>query len=99
MIQGSHFQKNTHIKREECFLKITQQRTNEGTFFVEAKDCDDEILYRLEADEIIKRDSNTGSYFITHDIYEELALDKIIERAFRRATAYKDLFTSIGTSL
>lgn len=99
IIQGSYFQKNTHLRREECFLKITQKRANEGTFFVEAKDCDDEILYRLEADEIIKRDSNTGSYFITHDIYEELALDKIIERAFRGAPAYKDFFTSIGTSL
>jgi len=99
MIQGRSFQKNTHIQREECFLKITQKRANEGTFFVETKDCDHEILSQLEADEIIKRDSNTGSYFITHDIYEEWALDKVIERAFRGTSAYKDFFTSIGTSL
>lgn len=99
MVQGSHSQKNTHIKREKCFLKIAHKRANEGTFFVEAEDRDDEILPLLEADEIIKRDSNTGKYFITHDIYEELALDKIIERAFRDALTYKDFFTSIGTSL
>ena len=99
MIQGSHFQKNTHIKREVCFLKIVKERIAEGKFFVEAEGCDPESLTRLEADEIIKRDSNTGSYFITHDIYEEWALEKIIERAFRGTEGYKHFFTAIGTSL
>lgn len=99
MIQGSQSQRNAHIKREKCFLKMAYKRANEGTFFVEVEDCDDESLHLLEADEIIKLDSNTGKYFITHDIYEEWALDKIIERAFRGASAYKDFFTSIGASL
>src|SRR4030067_1152290 len=78
---------------------MKQKRANEGHFFVKADDCNDEILNNLEADEIIKYDSNAGGYFITHDIYEEWALDKIIERNFRNSKDYKDFFQYIGSSL
>ena len=36
---------------------------------------------------------------ITHDIYEEWALDKIIERAFIRSENYQKFFNSLGSSL
>src|SRR4030067_3174906 len=78
---------------------MKQKRANEGHFFVKADDCNDEILNNLEADEIIKYDSNAGGYFITHDIYEEWALDKIIERNFRNSKDYKDFYQNIGSSL
>jgi hypothetical protein len=79
-----------HIIREECFLKIAHKRANNGHYFVKANDCGDEILQNLEDDEIIKYDSNAGGYFITHDIYEEWALDKIIERNFIQSNDYKN---------
>lgn len=99
--KSSYRKNNIHIKREECFLKIAQKRANQGHFFVKADDCNDEILNNLEADEIIKYDPNTDGYFITHDIYEEWALDKIIERNFRNSKEkdYKDFFQDIGSSL
>ena len=88
-----------HIKRENCFIKIAQKRANDGHFFVKADDCENEILQKLESDEIIKFDSNAGGYFITHDIYEEWALDRIIERNFIQSTNYKIFFDTIGNSL
>jgi len=90
---------NIHIKREDCFLKIAYKRANDGHFFVKADGCDNDILHDLEADEIIKYDSTAGGYFITQDIYEEWALDKIIERSFSQSQNYKVFFQDIGSSL
>ncbi len=90
---------NIHIRREECFLKIAHKRANDGHFFVEAPACDNEVLQNLEADEIIKYNSNAGGYFITHDIYEEWALDKIIERSFHNLEDCKRFYQDIGSSL
>ena len=90
---------NVHIKREECFLNIAYKRADDGLFFVKADDCDDYILHSLETDEIIKYDSTGGGYFITQDIYEEWALDKVIERSFSHSHNYQVFFHDIGSSL
>ena len=97
--KSSYRLNNTHIRREECFLRIAQKRANDGHLFVKGDSCDNEILQKLEADEIIKYDSNAGGYFITQDIYEEWALDKIIEREFHDSNEYESLFNSLGSSL
>lgn len=96
---SSHQSGNLHRRRQDCFLKVAQKRANEGGFFVKTGDCDQEVLQKLEADEIIKYDSNAGGYFITHDVYEEWALDKIIERSFLGAKNYPDFYQDIGSSL
>ena len=99
-IKKTSYQKNNiHNKREDCFIEIAQKRANEGSFFVKTDNCEDEILRLLEAGEIIQYDSNTGGYFITHDIYEEWALEKIITRAFHQAKNYKKFFENIRSSL
>jgi hypothetical protein len=94
-----HQSANLHRRREECFLSIANKRANDGGFFVKADDCDHEALQKLEADEIITHDANAGGYFITHDVYEEWALDKAIERAFIRAKNYQSFYQEIGSSL
>lgn len=96
---SSHQLNNLHRRREECFLKIAKKRASEGGFFVTASDCDQEALQKLEADEIIKYDNNAGGYFITHDVYEEWGLDKIIERSFIGAQDYSTFYQQIGNSL
>lgn len=99
-ISKTSYQKNNmHIKREKCFLTVAHKRAVEGSFFVKADDCEDEVLRSLENDEIIKYDSNAGGYFITHDIYEEWALDNIIERTFLNSKDYRDFLGGIGSSL
>lgn len=90
---------NTHLKRERCFLNIAKKRVDTGGFYINADDCADDILRSLEADEIIKYDSKAGGYFITHDIYEEWALDKFIERTFHNSTTNKSFFAALGSSL
>lgn len=90
---------NAHIRREECFLKIAHNRANKGHLVVDAIECDDETLRSLDIDEIIKHDPVIGGYFITHDIYEEWALDRVIERAFRRTKDHYAFLQDVGTSL
>src|SRR5262249_39084391 len=99
-IQQSTYQKsNLHVRREECFLKIARTRANSGSFFVNAEGLDQEALSRLNGDGIIERDPAVGGYFITHDAYEEWALDKIIERAFRATDNFSTFYQTIGDSL
>ncbi|HBY57712.1 MAG TPA: ATPase [Candidatus Atribacteria bacterium] len=99
ILKSSYRKNNIHIKREECFLKIAKKRADEGQLFVKIDDCDGVVLQALELDEIIQYDSNAGGYFITHDVYEEWALDKIIEREFTKSEDYKSFFDAIGSSL
>jgi hypothetical protein len=96
---SSHQASNIHRRREDCFLKIAKKRASEGGFFVKTEDCDQDALQKLETDEIIKHDTSTGGYFITHDVYEEWALDKIIERAFLTTKNYQSFYSEIGESL
>lgn len=98
--KSSYTASNVHIQRENCFLEIARIRSGSGSFFVIPNNhCMPDILNFLLKDEIIGYDSTSGGYFITHDIYEEWALDIIIERNFVNSANYTDFFSAIGTSL
>lgn len=98
-IARSSYQKdNIHRKREERFLEIVGRRAASGRFFVTIEEHD-EALRQLASDEIIKFDSNAGGYFITHDIYEEWALERTIERSFRGLSDYGQFYQVIGDAL
>ncbi|MFH1495328.1 MAG: AVAST type 4 anti-phage nuclease Avs4 [Pseudomonadota bacterium] len=98
-IARSSYQKdNSHRKREECFLEIARKRAASGRFFVTIEG-QDEALRQLQSDEIIKFDSRAGGYFITHDIYEEWALDRTIDRSFRSLSDYGQFYQGIGDAL
>lgn len=84
--------------REQCFLSIAFERANEGQFFVRP-DCESNILNNeLTNDGILGHESPHG-YFITHDIYEEWALEKIIETEFIKKDNNITFFDNIGDSL
>jgi len=83
--------------REKCFLEIAFNRAKTGDFYVDP-DCESSLLTELSRDGILEYESPYG-YFITHDIYEEWALEKIIEREFFKRTSIEDFFTKIGNSL
>lgn len=98
-IARSAYQKdNIHRRREERFLEIACRRVTSGHFFVTI-DEHDEALLQLASDEIIKFDSKAGGYFITHDIYEEWALERTIERTFRGMSDYEQFYQVIGEAL
>jgi hypothetical protein len=83
--------------REQCFLEIAFERANKGQFFIKPS-CETKIL-----DDEFRRDGilgyETAGYFITHDIYEEWALEKIIEKAYTQQAGNKEFFNQIGASL
>ncbi|WP_457635628.1 AVAST type 4 anti-phage nuclease Avs4 [Persephonella sp.] len=83
--------------REQCFLQIAFERANSGQFYI-TPSCESSILDELSNSGILGYESPHG-YFITHDIYEEWALEKIIEREFLRNTSVEDFLNSIGESL
>ena len=87
---------NMNPAREQCFLMTAFQRANEGQFFVTPA-CDAQILAALVKDGILGYE--TAGYFITHDIYEEWALEKKIAVDYIRKAHNKELFERIGESL
>ena len=99
ILKSSYQKNNIHIQREKCFLELIKKRVNENLFFVTVDGFNNEISKALEDDEIIKYNSKAGGYFIIHDIYEEWALDKIIERNFSNRENYTIFFDNIGSSL
>jgi len=84
-------------KSEQCFLNIAFNRAKSGKFFI-TPTCDPLILEELINIGILGYESPYG-YFITHDIYEELALEKIIEREFLSKHSINGFFQNIGSSL
>ncbi|AEP88987.1 AVAST type 4 anti-phage nuclease Avs4 [Bacillus spizizenii] len=88
--------KKSKPNREQCFMKIAFQRASEGQFFV-STNYSDSAISSLVQDGILGYE--TAGYFITHDIYEEWALEKLIEVEFIRQENYYDFFTKIGESL
>jgi len=83
--------------REQCFVQIAFDRASSGHFFTNPN-CESSILTELSNIGVLGYESPYG-YFITHDIYEEWALEKIIEREFLKRTSIEDFFTKIGDSL
>jgi hypothetical protein len=99
-IQNFSYQKdNIHLEREKYFIYIAKERCNTGLFYINADKLSGKALSKLEQDEIIKYDENQDGYFITHDIYEEWALEKIIVRCFAYYTDSKQFFSELGDSL
>jgi len=83
--------------REQCFFKVALERANKGQFFINPS-CESRILDdELKADGILGYE--TPGYYITHDIYEEWALEKIIESEFANRESNKDFFSNLGQSL
>lgn len=99
-IAKSNFTKDDiHIHRGEGFISLAVKRANQGGFSVDiGNEVDTKALSALRKDEVIAFDDKTGGYFITHDVYEEWALGKFIERAFKNTSNTEDFITTIGDS-
>lgn len=70
-------------QRERFFIHLAEERANSGKFFVipDTSYSNETAEKALVSDGIISYESTRG-YFITHDIYEEWALDKFVESVF-----------------
>lgn len=87
--------KKSQPNREQCFMDIAFQRAVKGQFFIIPHNIS--IADSLVQDNILGYE--TTGYFITHDIYEEWALEKIIESEFIRQEDHQKFLKEIGESL
>ena len=86
-------------RRESCFLRFIKKKSDENLFSVNLNEKYHDILSNLENDEIVAYDKDQDAFFITHDIYEELALEMIVHREFKKAKSFNEFFKNIGNSL
>ena len=89
--------RKSDLRREQVFSELALQRANKGRFYLSVKDSHLESAGALIKDEILGADG--ASFFISHDIYEEWALEKHIDIAYKNKSSTKDFFVSIGKSL
>ncbi|PJZ59586.1 AVAST type 4 anti-phage nuclease Avs4 [Leptospira adleri] len=89
--------KKSKPERELCFLKIAFEKAKNGQFYINSNYESTVLMNELVEDGILAYEA--ANYFITHDIYEEWALEKIIESEFVRKEGTKNFFNSIGQSL
>ncbi|MBI3234205.1 MAG: ATP-binding protein, partial [Bacteroidetes bacterium] len=98
-IQNTVQKDNQHLEREKCIISIAKQRCKTGRFYINADSLPQPALFQLRQDEILGYDETHNGYFITHDIYEEWTLDKIVSRCFSNYSNTKDFFDDLGNSL
>lgn len=89
--------RKTKAEREICFLKLSFEKVNKGEFYITPS------LEMVSAADELVRDGilayESSGYFITHDIYEEWALEIIIETEFNKKQSNGNFFVKIGHSL
>jgi len=88
-----------HVERERCIIYIAQKRCETGQFYIKGEDLFQPALFQLKQDEILGYDDVHDGYFITHDIYEEWALDKIVSRNYANYSNTNQFFIELGDSL
>lgn len=90
---------NIHIKRGRCLEGIAKQRADTNRFYITGDSLPQDALYQLKADDILGYDEQHDGYFITHDIYEEWALNHIINKTYQNHVNIEDFFSELGNSL
>lgn len=99
-IQNNLIQKdNLHIERERCIISIAERRCETGRFYINATSLPQTALFQLKQDEILGYDETHDGYFITHDIYEEWTLYKIVSRNYANYSNTAQFFEELGNSL
>lgn len=87
-------------QREQFFIRLAEVRANSGKFFVipDISYANEKVEEALVSEGVISYESNRG-YFITHDIYEEWALEKFVESSFLSSENAEIFFDKIQQSL
>ena len=80
--------------RERFFLEFAKNRVVNGKFFIDTHDKEANDLFN---DGILGKE--LAGYFITHDIYEEWALEKNIEISYLKKINHLEFFQEIGSQL
>lgn len=86
--------------RERVFISMAVNRASSGHFFVplSGSQPDDAVAQELEQDGVLSYESPHG-YFITHDIYEEWALEKHLEALFATSATAANFLSNLEPAL
>lgn len=87
-------------QREQFFIHLAEERANTGNFFIipDVSYSNEKVKEALVSEGVISYEPNRG-YFITHDIYEEWALEKFVEGRFLSSENAEMFFDKIQQSL
>lgn len=94
-----HKKDNLHIKRGRSLEYIAKERADTNRFYIAGDALSQDALYQLKMDDILGYDEQYDGYFITHDIYEEWALNHVINKAYKNYVSIEDFFNKLGESL
>lgn len=94
-----HKKDNLHVQRGRCLEYIAKKRADTNRFYIAGEALSQDALFQLKIDDILGYDEQHDGYFITHDIYEEWALNHIINKIYRNHISIEDFFDKLGESL
>ncbi|WP_182021347.1 ATP-binding protein [Bacteroides intestinalis] len=95
-IGGKSIKCGISIKRSNTFESFIEKRIERDSFYLSDRFFDPEAIQNLLDDEVLGRNDN--GIFITHDIYEEWGLNKIIDRRWAERKSILAFFENLGTS-
>ncbi|MEG4520299.1 MULTISPECIES: hypothetical protein [unclassified Microcoleus] len=72
------------LKRKQTFINIAVSRAKQMVSGVPEADFDSDAIFKLEEDNLVRRDSTNNLVSPSHDVLEDWALDQYIEDAYRR---------------
>ncbi|KKG36017.1 ATP-binding protein [Methanosarcina mazei] len=82
------------LKRRQTFIEISVRRAKQMVYGVSDNEFDPEALLRLEADNLIRRDSSNNLVSPAHDILEDWGLESYIESKFKSSPRNVNIFLS-----
>lgn len=84
-------------KRGYTFENIALQRAISMSLYVRIEHADPLTIRQLYNDDLILIEENLGeAYSPSHDIYEDIALIRVVERAFQKKASMSDFFKELG---
>ena len=95
-ISGKTTAKGLDIRRNQTFLGFIAHRISGDIFYLNDNLFDPEVTQLLIDDEVLAR--NDYGLFITHDIYEEWGITKIISDTWRDKTSIEHFFNALDKS-
>lgn len=73
---------NPNDTASSTFVKLVSRKAEQGEYWLDESKADAADLKKLVDRGIIAKDTEADSFYVTHDIYAEWALEKTVERLF-----------------
>lgn len=85
------------LKRKKTFISIAVSRAKKMVYGVPETEFDGDVIFKLEEDNLVRRDFTNNLVSPSHDVLEDWALDQYIEDAYRRYSGkIQDFLDAIG---